>query len=231
MERHVTGSDVVTAGVEALRHDMYHQYPGAVIAYYPATETADVQVMTNDVRTDVDSGARISEPWDLKGVPVAWLRFAGFIIKGTLAVHDPVILQAFDLDPTSAFNAGRTLKPVDPADVRRHGGGYWFVLPYNLLVGHAQGAVTGTLTIGAEGAAPCIVISGSTIQLGASGGDFVALASLVKTELGKIATAITALAGATYTPGPGSPAPLTFAGGSAPSYSASSVASALVAAQ
>lgn len=180
MERQITISEVATAAADAARNDMYHCYPGAVVSYNDSAETAVVQLMTNDVRVDLDTGARISEPsQQLQGVPVAWPRFGGFVIKGPLAQYDPVMLLAIDLDPTPWRNAGRSLKPVDPGDVRRHGGGYWFALPCSLLVGHPQGSIAGKLTIGAEGGQPLIVIDGSSIQLGATGNDFAALASKV----------------------------------------------------
>lgn len=181
MERQITQSEVQTAASDALRNDMYHCYPGAVVSYDAAQETATIQPMTNDVRFDIDTGARISEPWqEMQGVPVAWPRFGGFVIKGSLAQFDPVILMAFDLDPSPWRAAGRTLKPVDPGDTRRHGGGYWFAFPTNLLLGHpGASSTTGKLTIGDEAGQPLITIDGSHIQLGATGGDFLALASVV----------------------------------------------------
>jgi hypothetical protein len=118
---------------------------------------------------------------------------------------------------------------VDPADVRRHGAGYWWALPTNITTGHAQGGVTGTLTIGAEGQAPCLVINGSTIQLGTTGGDYLALASLVDQA---VATIVAAFNGHTHMYSPGPSAPVPTASPTAPITPApGSVASALVAAQ
>lgn len=177
MERQITQSEVVTAAADALRHDTYHVYPGNIVSYDEGQETCTVQPGTNDVRFDIDSGARISAPaGPIQGVPVAWPRFGGFVIKGSLNPYDPVMLIALDLDPTPWRKAGRTLKPVDPGDVRRHGGGYWFVLPTDITLARKPSSAGGKLTIGAEGQQPLIVITGSTIQLGATGGDAVALA-------------------------------------------------------
>lgn len=140
--------------------------------------------MINDVRFDPTSGARVSEPWDvIPDVPIAWPRFGGFVIAGPLNVGDRVTLQAFDLDP-SAWRA--TGQRSDPPDARRHGGAYWQATPCDITTVSPMvdaAAAAGELVIGLDGKQEQIRISSSAIQLGASGGDFVALASLVNNAI------------------------------------------------
>src|ERR1700761_3250280 len=125
----------MTSATEQHRNDVYRCMPGWVVSYDEGQETATIQPGTNDVRQDLDTGETISEPFDsIPGVPVAWPRFAGLVLKGTLEKYDPVLLLAFDLDPTPWRKAGRSNKPVDPVDVRRHGGGYWLALPTDLTL-------------------------------------------------------------------------------------------------
>ena len=194
MRRQVTQSEIVTAGTESLRHSMYHVMPGTVVSYTPGPPAiATIQPMTNDVRRDLDTGALLSESWDvLKGVPIAWPRFGGYVIQGSLNQYDPVLLVAFDLDPTSARAAGRSSQPVDPADATRHAGGYWVAIPTDLSLSPTPSTPSGKLTIGAEGKAPIIIIDGSSIQLGATGGDHLALASKVDLGFANVVAAATA---------------------------------------
>lgn len=190
-ERQLTLGEGVRAAVEALRHSMYLCMPGAVVAYYPSTQTADIQPMTNDVRVDVETGELIFEPWKpILQVPVAWPRMGGMTISGPLQKYNQVVLQAFDLDPTPWRAQGPSLNPVNPTDAARHGGNYWRCIPTDLTGPIGDAAATGTwLIIGKDGDPAQIRIAAGAIQLGNAGGDFVALASKVLTQLGNIVSA------------------------------------------
>jgi hypothetical protein len=208
---------------------MYFCMPGQVVSYDSANQVADIQPMTNDVRADIsqssDTGKRVPEPWPvIPSVPIAWPRFGKFVIAGRLNQYDPVMLLAFDLDPTSwrATGSKPSNNPVDPADARRHGGHYWWALPCDLRLNKVQSASAAAngMVIGLDGGQAQIIITDSNIQLGGGGGDFVALASLVKGELDKIAAAF-----GSFLPGSGG------ASFAKPYATASPVASSLIKAQ
>lgn len=237
MRRDITHQEIADARATALRNSTYKCMPGIVQAFHPGgsgrAATVDVQPAVNDVRFDPDTGARTSEPWDpLLAVPVAWLKFGGFIISGPLKAGDRVILEAFDLDPTAHLVSG---KQEDPADVRRHGGNYWRAIPADITDPGApsDGAAAGNeLVIGVDGGQPQIRINGSTIQLGAGGGDAVGLASKIDAAVSTIVNAFNAHTHAVASFGaPGTP-PLTSGGSPGLITPApSSVASQLVKAQ
>ena len=114
MERQLTLAEVAQGAVDTLRASLYVSMPGAVIAYYPTTQTADVQPMVNDPRLDLDSGKILFEPWlPILQVPVMWPRFGGMTVCGFLEPNDQVILEAFDLDPGPWRRGGKSVKPVD----------------------------------------------------------------------------------------------------------------------
>lgn len=195
MRKHVTLIEVMGAMSDALRNSLYHSMPASVQAFHPGgagrRATVDCQPLVNDLRRDIDTGDLISEPWDvIYGVPVQWPCFGGFIIQGPLQVGDEVRLIAEDLDPTAFRQSGNR---SDPIDVRRHGGGYWVAFPGGSSDPKApqSGGVAGNaLVIGLDGGQPQVIINGTTIQLGATGGDFLALATKVLTELQKIQTTL-----------------------------------------
>lgn len=163
---------------------MYHCLPGVVKAYHAGAAgraaTVDVQPAVHDVRFDLDTGERVSEPWPvIPNVPVQTVKFGGFTVSGPMKAGDHVVLHAFDLDPSHHRTTGN---PEDPVDVRRHGGNYWVAVPGNITDPGAlqDGAAAGDgLLIGVDGGQAQIRITEQAIQLGAGGGDAVALASIL----------------------------------------------------
>lgn len=183
MRKQITIEQIVGTFGEQLRASMYFRMPGAVVAYHAGSMTVDVQPMTNDPRTDLDTDGVVTEAWPVVlNVPVAWPRFGGFVLVGPLNKGDPVVLEAFDVDPTTAFAAGaaRATAPVDPADVRRHGGAYWKAVPTDLTGAiKSAAAAAAAWILGVDGDPAQILFKAGLIQLGATGGDHVALASKV----------------------------------------------------
>lgn len=202
MKRHLTDSQVIQSFIDSFKATLYFSMPGAVQAYYPATRTADVLPMTNDVRTDLATGAPLYEPWPaLKGLPVMWPRFRGskdkgsFTLAGILNPNDQVLLEAFDLDPSTWLAQGRSNKPVNPAHIARFGG-HWRVNPSDIaspLTGVSSSTpepgTQALFVIGEDGSSQQIRFNddGSISIGGDQTDDFVALAALVKGELTKIA--------------------------------------------
>ena len=231
MRRDLHVEDVISAALESERATQYHIVPGIVAAYYPGTSTTpasvDVTPATNDVRFVTATGARFSEPFPLAhNVPVLFLQVGGYLVAAPLAAGDKVVLLGFDLDPTAHQQTGTV---ADPADTRRHAGSYWCALPGDITIPGALAdgaAVASGLVIGAKGGQNQIRFGGGHIQLGATGGDFLALASLVAGELTKIKAALTGMT-ATVTAF-GTPGPVTLA---SPYTTVGNVASSLVKAQ
>jgi hypothetical protein len=221
--------DAVAGGVMG---DVHKVMPGIVVAYHPssaptggspgAPARVDVQPAVHDVRQDTGTGDRVSEPWQvLPEVPVAFPRGGGFSLRWKLAPGDKVTLVSFDLDPTAHFGTGQA---EDPPDVRRHGGGYWLALPYDLTDGGALEDPGDDLVVTLPGGNE-IRANATAIALGHSPSDFVALASLVAAELAKITLTLTPMVTAFNAP----VAPMVSLGpGVVPPYVAGSVAAVVV---
>ena len=207
MRRQCTDSENMQNYVDGLKASMYVEMPGAVIAYQPATMTATVQPMVQDPRNNLDTGGFIYEPWpEMVSIPVRWPRFGGgaglpsIVIAGTLNPGDQVLMKSFDLDPSTWLQQGRSLSPVIPAHVNRLNGAHWTIDPVDICsapVGRSTTAPEpGTLClflIGPEGSQQQLQFrKDGTISLGATGVDFVVLASLMAGELAKIAASISA---------------------------------------
>lgn len=180
MERQVTIEQVITDAGETLKASLYKVMPGIVQAYYPPVEgvsptTIDVLPAVNDVRTDLVTGGRLSEPWQpIQKVPVSFPQGGGFSIVFPLKKGDKVTLFSYDLDPTAHVTSGSV---EDPIATRRHGGNHWVAFPgditnpgagpdpgANLVIGMPNGT---TITIGETS----ITIGGTptaTVTIGAT---------------------------------------------------------------
>lgn len=194
MRRQIPLAEVLDTLAFQLRAKIYKCMPGNVTAYHPPDGSAasiDVQPAVHDVRFDPVLGARVSEPWQvITGVPVAWPKFGGFSMSGPMQSGDRVLLLGFDLDPSKHRGTGN---PEDPPDTARHSGGYWVALPCDITDAGAVGDPGENLVIGLEGGVKLVIGPGFMGLGSASPSDYVALASLVKAELGKIATALASL--------------------------------------
>lgn len=233
MEKQVTNEQLLDQSNENLRNSLYHVMPGSIVSYDASTQTATVQPMVNDVRTDLTTGARVSEPFpQLSGIPIAWPRFGKFVVAGRLNQYDPVLLIAFDLDPSAwQAKASATNDPVDPPDVRRHGGHYWLAYPCDLRANPIKGAsvAAAALYVGLDGGDPVIVINDSTIQLGSSSADAAALASKVNDMGDKLAQALNGHVHVSAAPGvPTGPAGTSGSSGVAPPVTGATPATAPV---
>jgi Phage protein Gp138 N-terminal domain len=233
MEKQITQEQVIEAATNTLKNSLYASMPATVVSYDPTTMLATVQPTLADPRIDLDTGAIVFEPWPpIQGVRVAWPRFGnGFVIAGPLAKYDPVHLLAFDLDPSPALSQGRSNQVANPIDVRRLSGGYWLAFPTDMTGPIADASAAGSaFIIGKDGDPAQIRFTPGLIQLGRAGGDFVALASKVLTQLDDIANAINGLQVVVSASGPIS-GPITLPVTTTAAYNPASVASALIGAQ
>ena len=207
MRKEIQLETVIQQGLDTLKASMYFSLPGAIVDYDPVTQTASVQPMLNDPRTDLSDDSAFFEPWGvLQHVPVAWPRMGDYVIVGFLQPKDQIVLEAFDLDPTAWKAQGRSLSPVNPGDLRRLGGQHWRVNPCDLTSPGGKGVnksapTSAGLVIGLDNGQTLIEIDGSFIKIGHAATDFVALATKVADELGKIKLALAGLSCA-VTPGP-----------------------------
>ena len=207
MRKEIQLETVINQALAGLKASIYVSMPGSIVSYDPATQTASVQPMINDIRTDLSDDSAFFEPWGiLQNVPVAWPRCAGYVMTGFLQPNDQVVLETFDMDPTAWRAQGRSLSPTNPGSLRRLGGQHWRVNPTDLTapnnVGVNASAPTAPgLVIGLDGGQTLIEIDGNFIKVGHAATDFVALASMVAAELGKIKLAIAGLSCAAA-PGP-----------------------------
>ena len=195
MERQATIVDHVDAASDNVVGRIYQRMPGTVVAFYPGTAATppmvDVQPMVNDVRLDVQTGGKVSEPWPvLQKVPVAWPNFGGFVLSGPLAPMDQVMLEAWDRDPSAYQAQGRSQLPVDPPDVRKLGGNYWVARPLDIITPlKSFAAAAAGAVIGYDGGPGIISFSSSGLKLGGpTAADFVALASKVDACMAAIKT-------------------------------------------
>ncbi len=212
MRKHITPSMIVQQGIDSHRATLYHVMPGQVVTFHPGAPgvppSADIQPAVHDVRFDLDTGERFSEPWPaILKAPILYPSFGPFVVFAPLSAGDSVLLLGFDLDPTAFLQTG---KLSDPADTRRHAGSYWCAIPARMTVPQAlKDGASSDLVVGVDGQAGQIRFppDGSAVELGHPAGDFVALASKVSTELGKIKTTLDSLTGGghfgtPYVPGP-----------------------------
>lgn len=202
-------SEILAAVSVGATSDHYHILPGIVVAAYPATQEADIQIALNDPRFDPVTDERQDEPWVIyPRMRVVWPRFGGLTIMGPLAVGQAVQVFFQDLDD-SKFRA--TGQQCSPQGTRRHGSDGAFCVAWDMTdagVATDAAAAGSAMIIGKDGDPAQIRISTGTIQLGNVGGDALALASKVETELNNLAAwVLTCLPsmGGTLGPPPGPP--------------------------
>ena len=172
MRRSITLEQVIGQALSTLQASLYIRGTGTVVAYYPASMTADIQPMTSDVRMDLDTGAIVYEPWPvLLNVRIAWPRFGKFVCVGPLSAKDPVTLEAFDLDPHAAWAAGASNRPANPVDPRRLAGTYWSATPTNLLGPIKDAASLAGLAalLGIDGDTAQVLFAPGALTVGKSG--------------------------------------------------------------
>lgn len=226
--KRTTFVEIIRAAMGSAMADTYHALPGIVVAYYPTEQAADVRIALDDPRFDPDTDERADEPWAIyPKMRVAWPRFGGFTICGPLAPGNAVQVFFQDLDD-SKFRA--TGQPGPPQNTRRFGADAAFCVPWDLTDAGvaADAAAAGTVMIvGKDGDQAQVRVSAGTIQLGATGGDFAALASKVETELGKIGAILDSL----QCPNTGTGTPVPVAGTGSPYGTPGAVGSTLIKAQ
>lgn len=186
-----TFAEIIDSAMFSHSSEHYHILPGKVVTYYPDKQEADVQIAIDDPRFDPDTDELVTEKWPIyPRMRVVWPRFGGFTICGPVNSGDVVQVFFQDLDDSKFRSTGQS---GAPDRTRRFGSDSAFCLPWDMTdagVATDHTAAGSALIIGKDGSPPQIRINGTNIQLGHTGADFVALASLVSAELAKIVTTL-----------------------------------------
>lgn len=182
-----TMADLLQYVIDDDRASLFVALPGRVEAYDSSKQVADIKPMTKRVARDGDDNRLVDELPVIPAVPVVWPRGAGYFICFPLGAGDEGLIVCCDSD----LGAWRDSSLIsDPGDERRHSLAGAVFLPGLASVKHilaAGDAGTGHAVFGKE-SGPQIHIDGSHVDLGAAGGNFVALANLVQTALDSIRT-------------------------------------------
>lgn len=127
---HTTLTEVIESAITSRLADTYHALPGIVVAYYPLTFEADVQIAVNDPRFDPDDDVLEMEQWPIyPRMRVAWPKFGTQTLVGSLAQGDKVQCFFQDLDDSVFRDTGQQ---SDPARTRRFGSDAAFCMPWDL---------------------------------------------------------------------------------------------------
>lgn len=186
-ERNPQLIDVMREVVRGGLARVHTSLPGIIESYDAATQTATVKIPIRFSRRDPDTGERVPyEPPPLPNVPVAWPAGGGGAYSDTWPLErgDEVWLSFAERSIDEWVLTDGDL--VTPADVRRFSLSDAVATPVRSRATLPGDAV-------ADGAR---VIRGDELRLGsASASDFVALASLVESELSGISNRLNYLLG------------------------------------
>lgn len=187
--RTVNPSDVLEAHLNGALLDLHTALPGVVKSYDATKQVADIQPTIKRVDRD-ENGAKVAiDPPVISSVPIMWPRAGGYFITFPLAPGDSVLLVFCESELGAWLDSGQV---AHPGDEGRHTLAGAVAIPGLFPVAGALSAGdagTGHFVAGKAGG-PQIHIDGSTVQLGAAGGQFVALENLVGAQLSALKSAI-----------------------------------------
>jgi len=172
-------------------HGLHTASPAKVTAYDPITNTCTAKPMLQTAILDENEEIAYEDWEEIPFVPVCFPRAGDYIITFPLTEGDTVLLVFSESSTAEWHDANAS---TQPADLRRHSGGYPFAIP-GAYPGGAMplssdsadvAARNAGIVLGQHAGENRIEISSSGIKLGKSAVDFVALASAVLIELNKI---------------------------------------------
>ena len=167
-------SDVIDLYLDIDRAGHFHAIPGRVKSYDATKQTAVIEPMVKLVWRTADDERVVDTLPVLPDVPVAWPRGGGYFLHLPLAAGDGGLILVTDTDIGAWRETGQV---SDPGDERRHGlGGAVFYPGLETVARALLDASAGHLVLGKDGG-PAVHIDGSTVQLGAAGGQPVAMAT------------------------------------------------------
>lgn len=160
-------------------------------------QRVDVQLAVAAPLFSAIDGTVYEPPHALGDVPLCALRGGGFMVWLPIAVGDPVLVLFTDIS-ADAWRTSDGQTVVNPGWVGRHTQDSAFAIP--MIAPDSKtlaSADPSKLVIGKDGG-PAVIKIGSTIELGASATDTVALAEKVTTELNLISATLASLSGAAF---------------------------------
>lgn len=178
-------ADVFTGAIDATLGKIHTSMPGKVVSYNSLAQTVDVQPMCKRQLFTAD-GEKVYESLPLlPGVPVCFPRGGGYVVTFPLQAGDTVVLVFSEAGLAEFLETG---SEAEPWDTRRHHISNAVAIPSISpdtapLASGDNSARTAGIVIGKDGANEQIRFASGSIKLGANATDFVALASLVNTNL------------------------------------------------
>jgi hypothetical protein len=205
-------AEILKAHRDATKDDIRKVDLATVLAVYPARQTVDVQVCTNNPIHDPVGNAFLEPAPNLSDVPLACLRGGGFLVWMPVSVGDSVLIVYSDLSADTWRSGDGSV--ADPGFQGKHTRDSPFALPMFApdakMFSDPASAATKVI-IGKDGSQAQIRISDTEIDLGATPTDPVALSTkidlFIQTVMGWIpvpndggAALKTALTSAGFTP-------------------------------
>jgi hypothetical protein len=172
-------TEIIRRALDSRVNDIHVSLPGRVEAYYSASQTVDVTPMVTRPMPVLDALPSFDPLPVLPNVRVYFQRSKKFAITYPLEQGDEglIVFAGWDVAPWLASG-----DVSDPIDLRNHHPMHAFFIPGICSDGNVITPDPGTAAL---------VLSGADVRLGAGdASDFVALASLVKAELDKIASTL-----------------------------------------
>lgn len=174
----VSLADVLDANARTTSSRIHTSLPGKVVAYNPATNTADIQICVKAPFFDLDGGREYDEMPTLPSVPIIWPRGGGFVMTLPIGPGDFVWLMFSELALAEWRSTGQL---SEPTDARRHSLGYPYAIPGAFPDTSPMAALDATARaakaiFGNDGGV-AIHIDGTTIKLNPLAIDAVALAT------------------------------------------------------
>jgi hypothetical protein len=200
MPRTYSEAEIIEAAQRTHAMGLHTAIPVRVVTFYPGKGYADVAPVCAQPIVDIDgSTAYVTLPTFPK-VPIAWPSGGGGLLTFPLQPGDPGLLVFSEVSLAEYLTQGAQAQAIEPSDARRHSAGYPIFWPGGArpdpqLLHDESGT---DVVFGIDNDAAQVRATPGTLALGKGATDYVALASLVAAELGKIATAFH-----TFSPGSG----------------------------
>lgn len=176
---------------DALRETVHTSLPATVVTYYPATQTADIEIMVNRPMIDLVTGDVEYEVFpQIPQVPIAFARGGGFVVAFPLNPGDGLSFVCTMYDFEAWRTTGQIASPIDPTP---HGLQGW-AFPTTILDSKP------ILSAAAAGAGLVVGFDGTGAQIHIpTGGASVSIVQASTVALGDATTASASLGGAATT--------------------------------
>lgn len=173
-----TLAEVISGAIDGKLLDVHTALPGRVKSYDRTKQVADVIPAIRGVIFTEDDESVLEDLPVIPNVPVGWLRGGGYSLQFPLNPGDHVLL-VFSEAATGQWRS--TGQPSEPGDLRRHDLSYPFAIPCCAPDAQALTAI---------GADEAVLDGPTTVRLGGSAAEALAIASKVTDALNQLKSAI-----------------------------------------